>query len=138
MGRPHRASSGRYELKCSDGACWSWFGKFDTNGTSAPDGVMHSDDGAVVARTGAGTFTVTFPSPVPYALVWADASILGDEANLHAKAVSYVQATGVLTIKVYQQADDGADTDPDNGLSAAADTTDKTVQVHCVFSRLAE
>jgi hypothetical protein len=100
--------------------------KFDTNNTSAPDGVDPSyGTDCAVARSGVGTFTITFAaSKKPYALLWGDAEILGDEPTLDAQVEGYVQSTGVLTVSVIS----------DGGTPAVAETTDKTVQVFCKFS----
>lgn len=116
---------------------YSWAIKFDTNGTSAPDGVAPDwGSDVTVARSDTGDYTITFAGDAkPLSMIYGDACILGDEARLDAKVVSYTASTGVLAVTVYQEQDDGADTDPDNGISIAADTTDKTVQVHCIFTR---
>ena len=109
--------------------------KFDTvTGTADPDGVnpdLSTDDEVVVAHQGtnAGEYTITFAEHVkPYEMLWGDASILGDQAQLDAKVVSYTQSTGVLLVKVY-------DEDDTSGISAAANSNDVTVQVRCVFTR---
>lgn len=93
---------------------------FESNNTSAPDGVS-PDYGSdlAVARTGTGTFTITFAgTKKPYR-----AKVLcfteDDDANLFVKG-SYVHSTGVVTLKTYVNS---------GGTIAAADTTDKTICV---------
>ncbi len=74
---------------------------FDTNGTSAPDGVNPSSADAAVARSGVGTYTVTFPAAMTaQRLDYAAAGIIGNEPSLKAKVVSYT--AGVLTLQVSQ------------------------------------
>lgn len=109
---------------------------FDTNNTSAPDGVVHPAPGitVTVARADVGDFTITLPAGSrPKELLFGAVTILGDEARLHGKVTGYTAATGVVTLTIYEEQDDGADTDPDNGISVAADTTDKSVRVLLVF-----
>lgn len=120
---------------CWNGDVYEFVCKFDTvTGTADPDGVnpdLSGDSEVVVAHQGtnAGEYLITFAEKVkPYELLWGDASILGDQAQLDAKVVSYTQSTGVLLIKVY-------DEDDTSGISAAANSNDVTVQVRCMFTR---
>lgn len=103
--------------------------QFDTNGTSAPDGLApdHGDD-LKVARTGVGTFTLTFAGPKKPLRVRAVVQALEDDANLFCKVTSYVSSTGVVTLKTYVNS---------AGTIAAADTTDKTIQVFLFCTKAA-
>lgn len=95
-------------------------GQFDTADTAAPDGLApdHGDD-LKIARTGVGTFTLTFAGPKKPKRVRGMAAILGDEPDLFAKVTSYVESTGIVTLKVYENS---------AGTIAAADTDNKKVQ----------
>lgn len=120
---------GGYPCRVNLGDAYFWAFSFDSNSTSAPDGLLVDNGEVTVARADTGDYTVTFNSDVkPYALLWGDASIRGDEAELDAKVTGYTQSTGVLTLTVY-------DEDDTSGISAAADSTDKKVQILCLFSR---
>lgn len=138
MGRPRRVR-GRYDVKCSDGGCYDFIAKFDTNDTSAPDGIMHDDDGVVYAYVATGRISITFPAvDKPQEVLHVDATVWGANPRLKCYPVSYTQATGVLLLEVSQEQDDGADTDPDNGISVAAATNNVTISVRALCSRLAE
>jgi hypothetical protein len=63
-------------------------------------------------------------------MLFCKADFLEDMPGWDIKTVSYVASTGVLTLKAY-------DEDDVSGVMAAADTTDKTVQVFAVFARKA-
>ena len=106
-----------------------WIVNFDTADTAAPDGISPTLDGQTIARTGVGVFTVTFAqSKRPVALDAGFADILGDEADLHCKVVSYVPSTGVLTVHQYKE-------DGTSGIHALGDSDNKTIQVVCYFTR---
>lgn len=104
--------------------------KFTTDTTTDPS-TYEPDYGSdlVVAHAGTnGDFSITFSgSKKPLALSYGDACILGDEPTLDAKVVSYTPSTGVLLVTVYEE-------DGTSGISAAADTSGKVVQVRCVFT----
>ncbi len=105
--------------------------QFETNNTDAPDGLVpaYGTDVLAIDQTATGTYTITFAeSKKPYALHYAQASFLEDMPGWSINVVSYVQSTGVLTLKAY-------DEDNTSGVAAAADSTDKTVQLFCVFTR---
>jgi len=101
--------------------------QFDTNDDGAPDGVA-PDYGSdlAVARTTAGTYTITFSGLRKPLRVRGVAQVLGDEPDLFAKVVSYDSSTGVVTVKVYANSE---------GTIAAGDTEDKTVQVFLFCSK---
>lgn len=118
-----------YPLRSSRMEQYLFTFKFDTNNTSAPDGLDPANSDLVVARADVGDYTITFPADKkPLAMNYGDASILGNEAELDAKVTGYNASTGVLSISVY-------DEDDTSGISASADSTDKSVQVFCVFTR---
>jgi hypothetical protein len=102
--------------------------KFESNSTSAPDGLVPNyGDDVKIARTGTGTFTVTFiGSKKPF---WAAVKCYHEEDDADLKVVTsgYVQSTGVVTLKTYTNS---------GGTWSAADTTDKTivVELYCTQS----
>lgn len=76
--------------------------KFDTNNTSAPDGV-DPGTGITVARADVGDYTITFNEAVkPTVVRVLGAEVIGDEAELDCKVTGYTASTGVLTISAYQ------------------------------------
>lgn len=91
---------------------------FETNSTSAPDGVSPNyGSDLAVARTGVGTFTVTFAGRKKPFRCKVLAFHEDDDADLFVRG-SYVQSTGVLTLKTYVNS---------AGTIAAADTNNKTI-----------
>lgn len=90
---------------------------FESTGSTVEDVY---DTQSTAARTGAGVYTVTFPSDKrPSAMRWAGVNVQTDGYSGQA---SYNATTGVLTIKTW------------TGAGAAADPTDEHfVQVHCLF-----
>lgn len=113
-------NKGFYNLSCKPSGGMFLVGTFDTNNTSTPDGV--TGDILSVARDDVGDFTVTLKHSFPQAVA-ADASIIGNEPTLDAKVGSLANiSSGTLTVHVYEE-------DGTSGISASADTTDKTVQV---------
>lgn len=119
-----RNKTGPYPLKTMGRNEFLASGRFDTNDTGAPDGITGVTTGVAVARSDVGTFTVTI-TPNPATLVMGDAIVIGDQAGIHAKLVSY--STGVLTIKVY-------DEDNVSGIQAAAETNNVTIGWWAVFT----
>lgn len=104
------------------GQPYMFFVEFDTNNTSAPDGV-NPTQGITVARAGVGDFTITFDEEYKPRVVhcgWV--CIEADNAELHGKVTGYTDSTGVVTLTIY---DDSAVA----GTEAPADTTDIRVQV---------
>ena len=101
--------------------------RFDTNGSSAPDGITPVIAGVTIARASQCVFTVTF-SPAPPTLVSGKAYVVGDKPGIEAKFISY--AAGVITINLY-------DEDDTSGVSAlgASDLDNVTIAVECVFTR---
>lgn len=89
-----------------------------TKNTAAPTVDPNYGDDAKVVRTNTGLFTLTFPESKKPHIVKAWAQVQGDEPTLKVQIVSYVQATGILTFKVYALS---------GGSYSAADTTDKVV-----------
>lgn len=119
-----------YPVFATQGDGYFFTCKFETNNTSAPDGVVPSTDGFAVARTGVGDFTITFDEDKkPYDVWFATAQAEEDDAGLEVKVTGYTRATGVLTLTVY---------DESTGTAAAADTTDKTIAVLALCTRSAE
>jgi hypothetical protein len=103
--------------------------QFETNNTDAPDGAVQANDGVTLDQTATGTYTITFPAGRrPQAMLYCAADFLEDLPGWSIKAISYVASTGVLTLMAY-------DEDNTSGIAAAADSTDKTVQVFAVFAR---
>lgn len=111
-------------LSSNDGRYAFWTGAFDTNSTSAPDGEdIGGINGLAVARSAAGTFTVTFPAGSrPEFLISGWAEVEGDNGDIDVDIVSYVGSTGVLTLKVNQRAYTAA--------TAAGYNTGETVTTH--------
>lgn len=105
---------------------WFWV-KFDTNSTSAPDGVDPAvSDGLTIARSGVGVYTITFPeNKKPLEVLWCGPVVIGD-VTLKAAFTSYVASTGVLTISVHDI----------DGTPAVADSTDKEVRVAALCTRV--
>ena len=102
---------------------------FETNSTSAPDGLSPAIDGITLGRTGVGDLTVTFAEDKkPYAVHACIPSIVEEQAGYHVKYTGYTLSTGVLTMTVY-------DEDDTSGIQAPADTTDFTIQVVLVATR---
>jgi hypothetical protein len=129
--------NGPYPVRSISGDQYVVAFSFDTNQTSDPDGVSPAveniNPAITIAYSAAGTFTVTFAEQArPQSVDYADASIRGDFPELDAKVVSYVAATGVMTIKVY-------DEDDTSGISddAASTLNNVTVQVLAFCSRKA-
>lgn len=79
--------------------------RFDTNNTSAPDGVNPSSGDIVVARTGVGVYTITFAAderPTEFhGAVAGLVEALASDGGFFARPVSY--SAGVLTVNVYQR-----------------------------------
>lgn len=101
--------------------------RFETNGTSAPDGVVPASAGFAVARADVGDFTITWdedkkPQDVLACIGYAEE----DDAGLEVKWTGYTLATGVGTLTVY---------DETTGTAAAADTTDKTIVLVLFYKR---
>lgn len=104
---------------------------FETNNTDAPDGLdpAYGSDVMVLDQTATGTYTITFNERVkPAAVHYCKADFAEDMPGFDIKYVGYVASTGVLTLKAY-------DEDNTSGVMAAADSTDKTVQVLLVYTR---
>lgn len=104
---------------------------FETNNTDAPDGLDPSigTDVLAIDQTATGTYTITFtPLYRPAAVHYCAADFVEDLPGWSLKFVSYDASTGVLTLKAY-------DEDNTSGIQAAADSTDKTVQVFLVYTR---
>lgn len=128
MARGHNLR-GSYPLTCVTGDSFVYALKFTSANASTPTSITQASDGATVAYSTTGTYTVTLPANArPAALLFGEAVVLGDEANIFAKVVSYVASTGVLTITQYTNT---------AGTIAAANNTGKVLQVFCVFSRKA-
>ncbi len=126
MARGHNLR-GSFPLNFVTGECFGYWVQFETNNASTPDGVVQSSDGVTIARADTGDFTITFPTNArPAALLVGLANYIEDDANLFCKVTGYTASTGVLTVTSYTNA---------AGTIAAADTTDKTLNVFCIFSR---
>lgn len=101
--------------------------EFDTNNTSAPDGLSPALSGVTLGRTGVGDLTVTFAeSDKPLAVHFASVQIEGDEKDMFAKVTGYTPATGVLTLTTYTNS---------AGTISPADTTDKKLKLLLVCTR---
>ena len=115
-------------LKSTRSNQFIWTQTFVTNSTSAPDGLdpdLGSD--CAIAYSTTGTWTLTFSGlKKPLEMCFGSATVLGDKPGIHAKVVSYVPATGVMTVKLY-------DEDNVSGIEAAATVDDITIQMLCVF-----
>lgn len=103
-----------------------YFGSFDTNGTSAPDGLRGSH--FTVTRTGVGVFRVTFTNPpsifVQFDSYDADIHGTGVE-DMHAKVTAEdndATAGAYIDITVYQLSDNAGDV-----LGTATETTNKKI-----------
>lgn len=104
---------------------------FETNSTSAPDGLVpaYTSSDLVIDQTATGTYTITFAAGKrPGVLLHGTADFMEDLPGWSVKVTGYDPATGVLTLIAY-------DEDDTSGIAAAADSTDKTIQVRCLFSR---
>lgn len=104
---------------------------FETNDTSAPDGLSpaYGTDVMTLDQTATGTYTITFNARVkPAAVHYCTADFLEDMPGWSLKCTGYNASTGVLTLLAY-------DEDDTSGIQAAADSTDKTVQVFMVYTR---
>ena len=105
--------------------------QFETNGTSAPDGLSpaYGTDVMTLDETATGTYTITFAEKCkPVAVHYCKPDFVEDMPGWDVKYISYVASTGVLTIKAY-------DEDDTSGVAAAATSTDKTIQVFLVYTR---
>lgn len=105
--------------------------QFETNNTDAPDGLSpaYGTDVMTLDQTATGTYTITFNARVkPADVHYCKADFVEDMPGWDIKFISYVASTGVLTLMAY-------DEDDTSGVQAAADTTDKTVQVFIVYTR---
>jgi hypothetical protein len=126
MARGHNLR-GPFPLMSVTSDCFVYCVQFETNNASAPDGIVQASDGVTIALADTGDFTLTFPSNnKPQALVAGFATYIEDEANLFCKVTGYTASTGVLTVTSYTNS---------AGTIAAANTTDKTLCVFCIFSR---
>ena len=126
MSRGHNIR-GAYQLDFITSDAFGYWVQFETNNASTPDGVVQANDGVTIARADTGDFTITFPSGKrPAALLVGLANYIEDDANLFCKVTGYTASTGVLTVTSYTNA---------AGTIAAADTTDKTLNVFCIFAR---
>ena len=106
---------------------------FETNNTDAPDGLSpaYGTDILAIDQTATGVYTITFTEKnKPAAVHLCLADFVEDMPGWSIKFISYVASTGVLTLKAY-------DEDDVSGIQAAADSTDKTVQVLIVYTRSA-
>jgi hypothetical protein len=102
---------------------------FETNNTSAPDGLSPAIDGITLARSGVGDYTITFDEDKkPYAVHFCMADFVEDAPGWHVKYTGYTQSTGVLTLTA-------TDEDNTSGIEAAADSTDQTIQVLILATR---
>lgn len=96
---------------------------FESNGTSAPDGVDPSA-GFTVARTDVGDTTLTFDEAVkPRNVLFASCEVAENDANDFAKCGDYVPSTGVLPIYLYTNS---------TGNIASTDSTNQTYKVFLV------
>ena len=95
-------------------------GTFETNSTSAPDGV--TGDISSVTRSGVGDYTVTWKNSYKQ-LDFQAAFIEEDDPDLHAKATGGAITSGTTTVTVYSGAETAADAE-------AAYTTGVTVTSH--------
>lgn len=118
-------TSGPYPLKSAGRNEFFMGGRFDTNTTSAPDGVAPVRAGVTVAYSATGTYTVTI-SPAPAACIAADAAVWGAKAGISMRVISY--SAGVITLTMY-------DEDNTSGIEAtAADLDNITVCWWAVFT----
>lgn len=107
--------------------------QFETNSTSAPDGLSpaYGTDVLSIDQTATGKYEITFQeSKKPYAVHACFADFVEDLPGWSVKFVSYDQETGVLVLMAY-------DEDNTSGVAAAADSTDKTIQLLAVCTRSA-
>lgn len=105
--------------------------QFETNNTDAPDGLSpaYGTDVVTLDQTATGTYTITFAEQVkPAAVHYCAADFVEDLPGWSVKFIGYVASTGVLTLIAY-------DEDNTSGVQAAADSTDKTIQVFAVCTR---
>jgi hypothetical protein len=130
MARGHNLR-GSYPLTSVTGDSFIYCVSFETNNTDDPDGVVQDNDGVTIAREDTGDYSITFPANAkPAALLFGCAEFREDLPGWHAKVTSYTDSTGVLLVTAY-------DEDDTSGIEAAADSTDKTLSVFCVFARKA-
>lgn len=114
---------GDYPLRTGRPESYILILEFETNSTSAPDGLVPNVTGVTLGRTGVGDLTVTFAEDVkPNQVLFCEPSVVEDDPDLNAKYTGYTKATGVLTLTTY-----------DGGV--AADTDDQTVQLLIVATR---
>ena len=103
--------------------------EFDTNNASDPTAATiepnYKTDLEVKYGGSAGVFTATFAASKKPARCRGVAQVAGHEPNLFAK-VDYVASTGVVTIRIFQNA---------AGTIALANTTGKRVQVFLFCSK---
>jgi len=105
--------------------------QFETNNTDAPDGLdpAYGTDVMTLDQAATGVYTITFNAKCkPAAVHFCKADFVEDMPGWDIKFISYAASTGVLTLKVY-------DEDNTSGVMAAADSTDKTVQVFMIYTR---
>lgn len=123
MSYPYLANS---PVRSTRGEQYIFTCQFETNATSAPDGVDPEHPEYTVARSGTGTYTITFAEKSrPLEMHYGHAVFAETDAGNRARVSSYVPSTGVLTVQVHLY----------DGTPATDDTTDKTIQVFCVFTR---
>lgn len=123
-------------LRCAVGVdVYLWIGGFDTNATSAPDGIDYDDGETTYAYGGSGgLFNITFPADkAPYELLAGHVIIPGSNPGISGRVVSYTASTGVLVIQLY-------DEDNTSGIEGAlANTSDGlAVKVVCWFTKSSE
>ena len=114
-----------YPLRATQGDLYVFVCSFDTNSTSAPDGVDPASAGFTVARASAGVFTITFDEDKkPWEVLTCLPTVVNDP-TLAVQYTSYVRSTGVLTVTHYA----------DDGTPAAADSNNKTIKVLALCTR---
>lgn len=96
---------------------------FETNGTSAPDGLDPNVTGVALGRTGVGDLTVTFAEDIkPNKVLACIPSVVEDTPQMEVKYTGYTKSTGVLTLTTY-------DEDDTSGIQTQADSTNQTISL---------
>jgi hypothetical protein len=121
---------GDFPIRCNRPEAEIWILSFETNGTGDPDGLDPAfATGVTLDRTGAGDYTVTFDEAIkPNKVLACLPSYVEGLPKNDVKYVSYTASTGVLVLMATEE-------DGTSGISAEADTTDKTISLVLFVSK---
>lgn len=105
--------------------CYLMVVQFESNNTSAPDGLDPSD-GFTTSYSDVGDVNIIFDEDVkPREVLFADCQIAENDGDIFVKCGDYVASTGTLPLYLYTNS---------GGTISSADTTDKTYKLLMVCS----